>query len=224
MLPLTAQSRHPLGEGEKIVSDAQEVPGSELSIEIQVHPANKAVANWLAGVLVVDIAASQDASASSTEREVGKMAEALRASLRPVLVRGGSQARIPYLSSEARRQLAARLDRHGQFAKTQRAGAASTLARVVAAVLRSEVADLVLGRADPGGALFNEDLVPVKDLNRLLAIEKVVEEQVRVVLPAGRVVDRVDGPSLFRFSINCGDGGLDNLTVDYHVGESPEAS
>ena len=205
------------------MSDAQVVPGSELSIEIRVHPANNAVANWLAGVLALDIAASQDASASGTEREVGRMAEALRASLRPVLVRGGSQPRIPYLSAEARRQLATRLDRHGQFAKTRNAGSASTLARVVAAVLRSEVADLVLGRVDPSGVLFTEDLVPVKDLNRLLAIEQVVEEQVRVVLPAGRVVDRVDGPSLFRFTINCSDGGLDNLTVDYHVGESPEA-
>ncbi len=152
------------------------------------------------------------------------MAEALRASLRPVLVRRGSQARIPYLSSEARRRLAARLDRHGQFAKTQNAGSASTLSRVVAAVLRSEVADLVLGRVDPGGALFNADRVPAKDVNRLLAIEQVVEEQVRAVLPAGRVVDRADGPSLFRFTINCSDGGLDKLTVDYHVGESPEAS
>ena len=138
------------------------------------------------------------------------MAHALEAAVRSLT----GEPLVPYMGRESRALLADRLAGRTRYAQRWGASGESALARVLEAVLRAEVADLVLGRADPTGVQLLKmsgetgRLVPTKDINRPLAIEELVREQLVEALPHAKVVDRVVHEGLFRFCIDAGEDSL----------------
>ena len=85
----------------------------------------------------------------------------------------------------------------------------------------------MLRRAEPLGTqllTMTGHPVPATDLNRLLAIEELVERQLFEVLPSARVVDRVVQDGLFRFCIDAGEEALGDVVVDYCAGGASATS
>ena len=111
----------------------------------------------------------------------------------------------------ARELLAAELCGIADYAESQGAVSVGALARVLATVFRAEVADLVRGVAEPGGVLADGET------KRLLAIGRVVEEQLRSSgLPEART--NLANVEMGRLRID-GVDGLGRVLICYpHVG------
>ena len=121
--------------------------GNEAGVFIKafVHPSNTAEASRLASALNIAVAGWLDAAPDRIEREAATMAGAIEGSLRSLT----GKPVVPYLGSEARVLLAGELEGHALCAESRGAAVDAALARVLAAVLRADVTDLVLGRVDP---------------------------------------------------------------------------
>ena len=188
----------------------------KLSLAVFLGPSTKDAASLLAGALGIAAAAWLDAAPGSAEREAATMTHALKDTLR----RLDGEPLVPYMGRVARHLLAGELERHARYTERQGAAVHVALARVLAAVARAEVGDLVLGRVDPGGVqLLTTNMAPDEDANRLSAIEDVVEQQLREVVPSARLED--GGP--LGVCIHAGEVGLERVAVRYVV-EAAEAS
>ena len=198
----------------------------DLFMRVFAHPSNGPETGAVASALSVAVAGWQESESGSAEQQAAVIGGALEHALRSP----SGEPLVPYLDTEARGAVADELEGHAWHVQRRGLSGKAALAKVLAAVLRAEIADLALGRADPTAVrLLATDTktgrrVPAEDINRLLEIEGLVERQLLQVLRSAKVVDRVARDGLFRFSIHPGEEALDDIVVDYRLAGATAAS